>query len=175
MELVKLGLCLVFCIFNNYTDKKSHQIRNPAVLTFAALACCMQLFACGLEGLTNGLLGFLFPLCLFPLFYLRMLGAGDVKALMAIGAMVGFPLSLWTVCFSILGGGILALGILVFRGGAAAGARRFFSFIKGCFLYGRILPYSDELKIENGGFHFSYGITMGVSATLIWRAAIRFV
>lgn len=80
------------------TDLRSHRIKN---LTAAV----------GLVGglvlhfpeLRLSLIGCILPLALFPLFCIRFMGAGDIKLLCALGALVCYPeiipLILWSFVF----------------------------------------------------------------------------
>jgi prepilin peptidase CpaA len=53
---------------------------------------------------------------LLPLYLLRILGAGDVKLLAAIGAFVGYPGVLTVALFTGLAGGVLALLLAMHHG-----------------------------------------------------------
>jgi prepilin peptidase CpaA len=52
----------------------------------------------------------------FPLYLLRARGAGDVKLLAAVGAIVGAGNCLWIFLLTAVLGGLIALVLLLFRG-----------------------------------------------------------
>lgn len=54
---------------------------------------------------------------LFPVFVFRLLGAGDVKLMMAAGALLGPNLSFWSLVWGITVGGGLTIIIASFRVG----------------------------------------------------------
>lgn len=164
--LMRLTLCLVFSFYNNVTDLRTCKIRNRAVVLFALLALAINLAASGWRGLLSALGGGAVMLFLFPFFFLRMLGAGDVKALMAVGLMLGLPEAVWAMLYSLLGGGVIALGVLLFRKNGLARVKYFFSYCKICFLTQTLQPYAGKLEESNGGFRFSFGITLGLLALL---------
>lgn len=167
MMIIKILLCLAFSLFNNYTDWKSYKIRNKAVILFSAAGVGFNLFSLGRAGAISSVFGGGIMLCLFPLFALRMLGAGDVKALMGIGFMLGFPLSVYALIYSILGGGILALLALIFRKNAKTRFKYFFSYLKVCIKTWSLQPYTLEMdSADKGNFRFSFGITVGMLALL---------
>jgi prepilin peptidase CpaA len=70
------------------------------------------------EGLKNAGLGMLFAFAVyFVLYLIRAMGAGDVKLMAAIGAMLASPM-LWFRLFIVVAliGGIFALGLVVAKG-----------------------------------------------------------
>ena len=95
------------------------RMRIPNAMTFPALALALVAAAttAGVPGLVAALLGAGFALLLLLGPYaLGWLGAGDVKAMMVLGALFGagplFPLFVWMLGV----GGVLALGFLTLRG-----------------------------------------------------------
>lgn len=68
----------------------------------------------GRKGAGDSLLGFLFPFVLgFLLFYFRMMGAGDIKELMALGALLGVRRGIRVSILSIILGAGFSLVILL--------------------------------------------------------------
>jgi len=93
--------------------------RIPNFLTFGgALAGLMYHLALqGWQGLWFSLGGLTLGLVLLlPPYALGGMGAGDVKALAALGAWLGPKGILSVFCFMGLAGGILSLGVLLFTG-----------------------------------------------------------
>jgi prepilin peptidase CpaA len=76
-----------------------------------------QLANYGWSGLANGVLGLLlgFSLLFFP-YLLGGLGAGDVKALAALGAWLGPTLVLYLFVYMTICGAVIAVGILCWKG-----------------------------------------------------------
>ena len=69
------------------------------------------------SGLTHSAVGLACGLLLLlPLWVLRVMGAGDVKLMAAVGAMVGLPGVLHAVLWSFIVGGIAAIGFALYRG-----------------------------------------------------------
>lgn len=120
----------------------------------------------GMDFFLQSVYGMLIPFILFPLFMLRMLGAGDIKALCAIGSIVCFKLSVYTILFSIIGGGIIALLFMIFRKNSIERFKIFFKYLKLCFFLRKLLSYeafSDSKSI----FRFSFGIAAGFTLTVL--------
>jgi len=98
-----LLLCAVWC------DIKTHRIPNQLVLLGVVIGFATSLLQGGI-GWQDAALGCIAGLAVFlPLYLLRVLGAGDVKLLSAVGAFVGYPGILTVALFTGLAGGILAL------------------------------------------------------------------
>ena len=97
-------------------DIRYRRIPNWLVGTGMLWGLAMNLFLFGWPGLKLSLIGVgLAFIIYFPLFVLRGMGAGDVKLMMAVGALVG-PAN-WLMIFFFTGilGGLLAVGILLWR------------------------------------------------------------
>jgi prepilin peptidase CpaA len=149
-------------------------LRIPNWLNFSAFAVVMlfSLVNGGLEGLGFALggAGLAFAL-LFPVFALGWLGAGDVKAMMVLGALWGgsaLPGLLWWMV--VVGGG-LALALVVVRGGLLDLLRRWGQFVKTLF-YTRKLIYIPPSPgtAAAGGLPFAVAMGLGVAAHQLWGA-----
>jgi prepilin peptidase CpaA len=80
---------------------------------------------------------------LVVLYMAKMLGAGDIKLLMAIGAVAGSLFVVEIMAFSFLAGGLFSLIILIVDGRLVACAKRFVSYIKACVILQKLLPYPN--------------------------------
>ena len=93
--------------------------RIPNWLTFPAflLGFALNIFLYGQQGLVRAALGFgLALLVYFPLYLLRGMGAGDVKLMAALGALVG-PRDWFAIfIFSGIIGGLVAVVLMVSKG-----------------------------------------------------------
>ena len=99
------------------TDLRSRRISNRLVLSGLAIGLSLNLLFEGLKGLGWSLLGGLLGLALFlPFFALGGMGAGDVKLLSCLGAILG-PQDLIAVALvGALLGGALALVVAAANG-----------------------------------------------------------
>jgi len=98
-------------------DLRAHRIPNYLTLGGALAGLGFRTGCGGLPGLLGGLagLGLGFALLLLP--YLQGgMGAGDVKALAALGAWLGYPLIIYLFVSMGLAGGVMALAALGWRG-----------------------------------------------------------
>jgi prepilin peptidase CpaA len=107
-------------------DSLSRRIPNGLVLTGMALGLFFQTFAPDGKGLFSGghglglegaLLGALTAFAMFfPLYLLRIMGAGDVKLLAMIGVWMGPAGAAWTTLWTMLAGGALSIAAALWSG-----------------------------------------------------------
>ena len=134
-NLVVLALLCAILAAAVYGDVRSHRISNTLTLHGLMAGLGLQYLAGGLHGVTSGLLGAGVGLaCFAPFYLLRAMGAGDVKLLAAVGAFLGPQGAFYAALFSLLAGGLAAIGYVLWcalrasvrnflqQGFAAAGA-----------------------------------------------------
>lgn len=111
--LVAIMIASIACL----TDLRSRRISNRLVLTGLVLGLVMNLCMGGWSGLGWSLLGGLLGLAIFfPFFALGGMGAGDVKLLSCLGAVLG-PRDLLSVALvGAVIGGVLALVVAAVNG-----------------------------------------------------------
>ena len=110
-------------------------------------------------------LGALLPLTiLFLLYYLRMLGAADLKLLSAVGGIIGPKKILVCMLYSFFLGAILAFLLLVARRSLAERLRYFFHYLWNFIRTKEFAPYGlTGNRPEN--MHFTVPVFLGV---LFW-------
>jgi prepilin peptidase CpaA len=134
-NLLVLSALVVLAV---YGDLRHHRISNKLSLLGILAGLGLQTVEAGLLGLTSGVLGVGVGLaCFAPFYLLRGMGAGDVKLLAAVGAILGPQGALYAAILSLVAGGLGAIGYVVWRavrasvsslvheGLAAAGASAF--------------------------------------------------
>ena len=111
-------VALVTAVGAGIVDFRSRRIPNAWTATAFAVGVAAQVYFGGLAGLRQAALGFgLAMLIYLPLFVLRAMGGGDVKLMAAMGATLGPQAWLIVFVFTALLGGVLAVGLLLSRGG----------------------------------------------------------
>jgi len=99
-----------------WTDVRTRRIPNYLTLGGAAAGVGYQLGYHGWPGLADSLAGLLLGLFLLLLPYLKAgMGAGDVKALAALGAWLGLQRTFYLFIYMGISGGLLILVILWWR------------------------------------------------------------
>ncbi|OPX46282.1 type IV leader peptidase family protein [Ruminiclostridium hungatei] len=109
------------------SDLRSSKIKNTGVFFFLISGILSNYCLQGLEGLKLSLAGAAIPVLLLVLFfYLRLLGAGDIKLYSAIGALLGWKAGLYVLAYSMLAAGVVSFAKLYGTGEARRGFTELF-------------------------------------------------
>jgi len=157
-------------------DIRYRRIPNWLVLAGIVTGFAWNLYSSGWSGLGHAAAGLGLGFALyFPLYLLRARGAGDVKLLAAVGAIVGPGNCFWVFILTALLGGVIAMVVLLLRGRVR---HTFFnlSFIMSDLAKLRA-PYksSDELDVTTAkGMRLPHGAMIAVgAAAFIAMAELR--
>lgn len=114
LHLIIPSLILIAGIIN---DLKSRRVRNQLVLLLSAVAIANVIYFSGWEGLKWGAISLLVALgCCLPLVLSRIMGAGDMKVLMAFAIGIS-PMSVFlVVIYSFFWGALLGIFQVILKG-----------------------------------------------------------
>ena len=161
--LIKIIICAVFLVLINFTDVKGFKIKNKVVLPAIIIGLIYGIIC---NSFSDSVYGMLIPLVLFPLYALKMLGAGDIKALCAIGAVLGFKLSIMTMILTFVAGGIIALCFMLFNKNFIERFKNLFNYLKMSFFMRKMEDYNYGGS-EKSYFRFSFAITAGTVLAVV--------
>ena len=154
-----------------YTDIRWGKIFNWMTVPFAVLGISLNTIGGGLDGLLLSLggIGAGFALWLISNFLGRILGGGDIKLLMAFGALLGPMFMLYTFAIGAVVGGLMALVIALKRGMLGKIMRQM-----GTSIYMRA-AFSSPMEITDGAgeVRLPYAIALGIGAMM--TICIRYV
>lgn len=159
LKLVVLALCIFAAVFDLLTK------RIPNWLTLPGMLCGLgaQFFFIGITGLQHGLLGVLVAFALFyPLFLFRMMGGGDVKLLMLIGAFTSLMFTIYVAAAAIIVGGVYALIDTLLRGRLLHILRVIKSFFIGWLTRDQARDMIDETR------KFSFGVALALGFASVY-------
>lgn len=156
---------LMICL---YTDLKERKIYNKVTIVAIAFALLLNTSSTGIEGLVFTLKGMLLGLGLLILpFVMGGLGAGDVKLIMAIGALKGAYFAFYAVLGTFFVGGIIAIAILVYKRVFLKTVKNIFMSIFVMFIGKVQLQSYGELSDSSISFPYGVAIFGGTIATLL--------
>jgi len=154
MSSAALGLAVGMVTIAAYFDVRYRRIPNWLVAIGLCSGLLLNVWLVGLSGIGVALFGTLAGLALLlPFYVLRGMGAGDVKLLAAVGALVGPQVLLSVGLYGALVGGVMSVGALL--------SRRRLSLLLGD-LAQRRKPSPSGLKLPYG-----LAIASGVYLTLL--------
>lgn len=169
------GGAVLLCGTAAWCDLRYRRIPNALTLPAVAVALCVHGVTHGGPGLLLSLAGMLAAAALvLPGYALGYTGAGDVKLLAAVGALLAFPTALFAGLLSLVLGGVLSLGLSVWR-------RNLSGLLMNTFGMGRWLLIRSTGAPAPAPVTSSQGVPLGVAiaaATLVvvfgpWPGATR--
>lgn len=173
-----VGLLLVIA----WQDIRSHRIPNKLVLTGVVLGIVLNGLlpeGWGFNSVIPGGLGWLAALqglgvgmaVLLPIYWLRAMGAGDVKLMAMVGAFLGPADVLGAVLATFVAGGVMALVVVLW----SKQVGQLLQNIKLMLLGGVVkmsagqLPLMNDLPVSVGKLPYAVAITVGTFGYLAWQ------
>ncbi len=170
MTYIVLITILAFALIGAaITDVRSSKIPNIITFPLAALGLCIHGIADGIEGMLFSLEGLALGFGLLLIFYmLGGMGAGDVKLLGAVGAIIGpydvFIAFLVTSCL----GGLYAVGLMVLTWGLPSTAERV-KVILTTWLVARVVTAPSQVDTNQPKLRYGLVIGLGALGSQAWR------
>lgn len=164
---MKEAIILLFLAIACYTDWKSKQIKNELLLCMLVFGLCDGYLRLQIQGVISSLFGlFLCISIVFPLYWLRMFGAGDIKLLGCVAAIVGWKIGLIMMLSSFLAGGVIASIILLYQNNVKQRWKTLHQYVYLVYLT-KTLPAYEDVRNHSSVFRFSFAIFLGVCAVFI--------
>ncbi|CRK81534.1 A24 family peptidase [Neobacillus massiliamazoniensis] len=166
--MILITILLTTLIISLITDVRKRKILNIVTLPTILVAFLYYSITLGWSGFLYSGKGFLVGLGLLLIPYLLGgMGAGDVKLMAAIGALMGPSFVFYSFIYTALIGGAIALILIIKKHG-------FINITKSIFF--NVVFFRSSLgsmtisKDQNSSISFPYGvaIVLGTLCTLIW-------
>lgn len=134
--------CICFSIAVMIMDLKWEKVSNYLIFFGWAFSLFLCISGSGQNTITECLLGSFIPLfILFPLFFCRMLGTGDIKVFMVLGSALGGKTILFCIVLSFLTGAVIAVPVLFFRCNTKERFVYFFTYLNHVLVTKTFPPY----------------------------------
>jgi prepilin peptidase CpaA len=168
--LLAFGWAAAFLFLVIQQDVSRMRIPNWITLPALCLALLGALVGQGSSGFGFALAGAGTALAVsFVPFAVRWLGAGDVKALMVLGALWGGGSFLGAFWWMVVVGGLLAICLIAVRGGFGDLLRRWLRSARVSIGSGRITYFAaDADSPARSGLPFAVAMGLGASAFQAW-------
>lgn len=162
MEWIGRLCILVIGVSAVIMDIQKSRIPNEMIAVGLGLGMAYQVITRGAIGALDFMGGAGLPLVLLGvLFYFRMLGAGDIKLLSAIGGFTGVRVILYCIFISLLAGAGISVLIMIKRGNLWKRLSYFSAYVSDYTKDKKWRPYR-RLQDRDSQFHFSVAILISV-------------
>lgn len=131
-----------------YTDLRARRVPNWLTVSGIVVGLLLHFELSGWQGLKLSLQGAgLALLVLFPVVFMRGLGAGDWKLFGALGAILGPTVAMVILFCAIMIGGAMALFLVIRRRMLLTTLKNMWILLRGFFIYG-VRPHT-EISLDN--------------------------
>lgn len=113
MSMLATTIVMIYVFAVAIVDVRSHRIPNRLSLAAVCVGLSVQSIDSGMLGLFNSLGGMVVGLIMFmPFYVLRAFGAGDVKAMAAVGAFLGPQHAVLAAALTLMAGAVIGVAVL---------------------------------------------------------------
>lgn len=166
-KIVLLIVCLTLAL---YYDLKEQKVKNFITLPMALAGVLLNAMEQGTAGLLWSLKGWMVPmLMLIVLYYINVMGAGDIKLYGSIGAVMGLPFVAYSFVYSIYFGALFALIVLARRRCFVVKMKQILCYLGTLLLTRRLSIYSEKNN-KSSKFVFTTAIVPGALVHLIFSS-----
>lgn len=153
--MVRCGLLIAVSLSAVFMDLLMEKVKNGLILAGLAAGVLLWLLEEGGGGSLWFAAGAALPvLLLFPLFYFKMIGAGDLKLLSVLGGISGIKGSLFILGSSLALGAVLSLAFLISCGNLRERISYLIFYTREVIRTGERTPYLQKGK-QPENFHFT--------------------
>lgn len=176
---LRIGLTAALLLISVYTDHRSGKILNKVTFPALAIGLVLSLLFGGPGGLLKSLLGMGLALLLFIIpFVLGMVGAGDIKLMMAVGALNGAygpMIVFWGFLYGSVCGGLMSVIVMISRGTFIRVMKGIYLFLTSIFLKVSLMKVDRQetgtllgVRSSDRAFPYSLAIAAGVVLAMLY-------
>lgn len=143
--LIQLIVSAMFFMLAITLDLSTNKIPNWLSIVAIFSGFTINSYFAQLNGLGVSFLGFTLAfVILLPTFIFRILGAGDIKLMMGIGALMGPTLLLWSIVYAVIAGAITSFILIIWRTGLKGVSKTLKRYWDCLYLQTYFKPENDE-------------------------------
>lgn len=173
------ALLIMLITTSGFFDLKERKIPNKITFTGILMGVLFNMITGGWAGLLNGILGLFAGLTIFFLpFAMGGMGAGDVKLMGAIGALMGWQFSVMTAIYSAFVGGAMVLLYLLYAGKLRETIKKMlYQLINFLLQFASLIGYNETIYKAQENFsknghdykkiYIPYGVAIAGGAVLV--------
>ncbi len=166
---VRVCAALLLCAGAVWMDLRSAAVSNIWLGLWLCAGAAEGLYRSGPAALLPAAAGMAVPvLLLFPFFYFRMLGAGDIKLLAVLGSYLGPGDILWCLLAAFLTGAVLSVLLFLRNGGWKERWAYFIRYVRTYAETGQKRPYRQP-GTGSESLHMTVPI---LAAVLLWAGGL---
>lgn len=159
LNYVLIFVCGMAAVFDLFTKKIPNWLNISAIVG----GLLLQYYLGSLQSLMAGSLAMLIGFSIYiPLYYFKVMGAGDVKLMMSIGALSNVAFVIRVALCAIFLGGIYALLDTALRGRLRNLINFLLGFLNGIFSKEEMVTAIDKTR------KFSFGIAIFLATILVF-------
>lgn len=185
INIITVVIVVVMLLCASYYDIREKRI--PNFLTFSGMGAgiIINIVSSGLKGLQFSIIGFLFGIAVFFIpFAFNFMGAGDVKLMGAVGALMGWEFTLSALLYAAIAGGIIVIILSIFNKRIIKIFFAFLGFIFNPllnFMYKKTLnqkilklkTYLSNYRFDKNKEYIPYGVAITIGTVLVLFGAVN--
>lgn len=157
------GLAVIMAAVSMVMDLRTAKIDNGWVAFCLCTGLVTRLLQEGTGGFFGCLCGIILPAVLLGwLFTMRMLGAGDIKLMCALGSILGTEKILKCIIYSFFIGAGISIAILISNGNISQRFLYFSQYVRNLLRTGERKPYCKTGMASPENFHFTVPVFLSV-------------
>lgn len=169
-QILLYGCLIIVLMISSATDLRHRKIPNLLTFPTIVIALISYSFVGGMEGFLFSLYGLAAGFILFFVpFIMGGMGAGDVKLMCAVGAVIGFSHILGSILFIAIVGGLMSVVAIVLR---RSFKRTILNIFNACLFMGikqnNSFKATQKSELVREGIPFGIAISGGVFLYFIY-------
>ena len=160
-RIVKFTVLVILLLLATVSDFKTYHIPNKLILSGLVLSFYFQFLRGSFLSVLN-CFGTLFLVCIvfLPIYYIRAIGAGDIKLFALISCFLGMKQGIQVIIVAFIIGGVFSI-IKLFRHNIfRVQLQALAEYITRSFYLKKIVPYSSISIKKKNVIHFSFPILL---------------